>query len=121
VFPFVVVEKPAKFGDFLFGAAMAGEGMQHKLAGGAFKDAFERIGGKLAFRLLGGKAGRINVGALLHIAADEAFDGHNLHEFEDGGVAEVLSFGKRGVHIAYGGRAAVPEDVENIEFGSGGL
>ena len=91
--------------------------MQHKLAGGAFKDAFERVRGKLAFSFLGGKAGFVNMGALLFITAYQALDGHDLHEFQDGGVAEIPFFGKRGVDIADGGRAAVPKNVENIEFG----
>src|SRR5208282_982681 len=120
-FPFVFVEKAAKFGDFLFRAAMAGKGVQHKLAGGAIEDALEGIRGKLAFCLFGREAGFVNVGALFFIAADQALGSHDLHQFQDGGVAELSFFGKSIVHIAHGGRSAIPKHVENIEFGSGGF
>jgi len=100
---------------------MPGEGMEHKLAGRTIKYTIERVRCKLALGFLGGEASLVDMGALLLVATDEALGGHDLHQFQDGGVAQFPFCGECVVNVADGGGAAVPEDVQDIEFGCGGF
>src|SRR5215831_5131092 len=57
---------------------------------------------------------------LLLIAAHQAFVRHDLHEFQDGGVADRLGFAERPEDVADGRSAPLPQHVQNFELGVGG-
>ncbi len=116
---FVVVEKLANFSELGFRGFARGEGALHQQGGGTVEGAFQQVSGDLFLRLFSGAGRFVHVGALLFIAANEGFLGHDLHLFEDRGVLSWLALGDYGVDVADGGRAAAPEDGQDFQFGFG--
>src|SRR5579863_3911721 len=57
---------------------------------------------------------------LLLIALDQAFIRHDLHELQDGGVADRFGFAERGVHVANRGSAPLPKDSKDFQLAVGG-
>ena len=115
------VEQVAKLFNLLPGAALCCKGVQHQLARGPVKNAFEHVGGKLALGLFCGLLRFIHVGTLVLVAPDQALRGHDLHQLQHCGVAEGLFFAERFVDFANRGWAAIPEHLKYLQLSGCGL
>jgi 23S rRNA pseudouridine2605 synthase len=115
----VFVEQTAKLFNLLPGAALGSQGMQHQVARGAVKYALEHVCGELALSLFGGLLRFIDVSALVFVTADKPLAGHDLHEFQDGRVAESLFFLKCIMHVADCRRPAFPKYLQDLQLGCG--
>ena len=113
------IEQAAKLFDFFPGAALRRKGMKHQFAGGPVEDALQHVRGELALGLFGGLLRFIDVRALVFVTPHQSFGGHNLHEFQNGGVAESLLFVEGVVDFADGGRPAIPEHLKDLQLGGG--
>ena len=113
------IEKAAKLFDFFPGAALRRKGMKHQVAGGAVEHTLQHVRGELALGLFGGLLGFIDVRALVFVTPDQAFGGHDLHEFQNGGVAESFFFVEGVMDFADGGGPAIPENLKDLQLGGG--
>jgi len=95
--------------------------VEHEFLRRAVKDTLQYIGCKLALGFFRGLLRFVNVSALLFVAANQPFGGHNLHQFQNCGVAESFFFLQSIVDFADRGRAALPEDLKDLQLGSCGL
>jgi hypothetical protein len=56
--------------------------------------------------------------ALVRIAPQQAFCGHDLHQLQNGGVTRFAL--KLLMNAGNGARAGLPKDAENFDFSGGG-
>jgi len=117
----VFVEQVTKFFNFLPGAALRGQGMQHQLARGAVENALQHVGGKLPLGFFRRLLRFIDMRALILVAADQALCGHDLHQLQNSCVAGSLFFLQRFVDFANRGWSAIPEHLEDLQLTGGGL
>ena len=95
--------------------------MHHELAGRALKNSLQHVARQLAFGLFRRQACLIDVGTLGFVSADSPFCSHDLQEFQDAGVAQVLRLAQRLVNFAHRGGAARPQNTQNFQLCSGRL
>jgi 23S rRNA pseudouridine2605 synthase len=117
----VFVEQVAKLFNLLPRAALRGQRVQHQFSRGTVENALQHVGGKLALGLFLRLLRFIDMRALIFVAADETFHGHDLHELEYCRVAESLFRLQRFLDFANRGRSALPENLQDLQLGGGGL
>ena len=117
---FEVCEHLTHLGDLLGGGFSAGQRLHHEVGGRTAEGAIQEVTYQLPLGLLLRHPSLIDVGAGGFIPFDEAFGGHNLHEFQHRGVADFAVEHEGGVDVAHGAGTLVPEDAKDFEFGVGG-
>src|SRR5213594_4484848 len=121
VSPLVFVQKTPQFMQLFLGRSPALQRMDHQFARRALKYSLQHVANQLALSFRRWLACLINVRPLLFVSAHRALGGHDLQQLEHGGVAEVLLFPQRFVHIANRGRPALPQHAQNLQLRSGWL
>lgn len=115
-----LIEELSQFREVHFGRFAGRQSADHERLCRATEGALEQVTGKLALGPFAGFRGRVDMGALRFVAADEAFFGHDLHEFQDGAVLSAATARDDFMDVADSGRPDAPENRENFEFGVGG-
>jgi hypothetical protein len=114
-----LVEQLSNLGKLGRGDFFGGECAEDEVLGGAVECAVEEIAGEQLLRVLPGEAGAVDMGAEALAAFEQALFSHDLHLFEDGGVADLLA-AEGVVDLAHGSGAGGPEDIKDGEFGLSG-
>jgi hypothetical protein len=83
-------------------------------------NALQKMTRKLALRPFARFGRLVDVGALAFIAAQKPLFGHDLHEFQKGGVLRVASTANHLVNVAHRSAPHAPENCENFQFGVAG-
>src|SRR5580658_4828250 len=112
----MLLEDFADFGELLRSGPFGGESLQQEATGGAFKGAIDQVRDQRLLDLLTRDASLIYVRVGGLIADHQALLDHDLHEFENRGVAGPLGLFKDLLNFPYGAGAALPEDAENGEL-----
>src|SRR5882762_7642372 len=107
--PLVLVQKAAQLIQLFLGRPPSRERMNHQLACRALEHPLQDVPHELPLRFHRRLACFVNVGPLLFVSADSSLGGHNLQEFQNCGVAEVLLFAELFVDFPDRGRPALPE------------
>src|ERR1700712_4353438 len=114
-----LVEQLSNLGELGSGGFFGGEGAGEEVFGGAIERSVEEVAGEQLLGLLLGEAGAVDVRTEALTAFEQALFRHELHLFEDGGVADLLA-AEGIVDLTHSGGAGRPEDIEDGEFGLGG-
>ncbi len=114
-----LVEQLSNLSELGSGDFFGGECAEDEVLGGTIERAVEEVAGEQLLGLLLGEAGAVHVRTEAFAALEQALLSHELHLFEDGGVADLLA-ADGVVDLTHSGGAGRPEDIKDGEFGLGG-
>src|SRR5438309_6876475 len=108
VSPLVLVQKTPQLMQLFLGRSPALQRVDHQFACRALKHPLQHVANELALGFRRRLACLINVRPLFFVSAYRALGGHDLQQFQDSRVAEILLFLQRLVDFADRGRPALP-------------
>jgi len=89
---------------------------QHQLRRRAAESLFKQIIHKLLLGLLLRQPSSIDMRSFGFVPFDQSLLGHDLHQFEDGGVTGFAVLAERLMHLADSARPAAPEYSQNCQL-----
>src|SRR5260370_37895974 len=111
-----LVEQLSNLGECGSGDFFGGECAEDEVLGGAIERSVEEVAGEQLLGLLLGEAGAVHVRTEALATLEQALFSHELHLFEDRGVADLLA-AEGVVHLTHGGGAGGPEDIKDSQVG----
>src|SRR6185312_12266235 len=118
--PAMLRQHLADFVDFLGRGLAILEQMQNQLACRSGKHPLHQFAQQLALHPRGFTR-FVNMRLAILVAMYQPLGMHVLKQLEHAGVANGLVRPQAFVNLAHGGRAAIPKDAEDFDFGRGGL
>src|SRR6267143_3151130 len=106
--PLVLIQKTAQLIQLFFGRSPALQRMNHQFACRSLEHPLQDVADELPLGLRRRLACLINVRPLLFVSAHGALASHDLKQLQNSGVAEILLFPQRFVHLADRRRPALP-------------
>src|SRR5260370_21022651 len=104
--PLVFVQQTAQLIQLFLGRSPGLQRMAHQFPCRTLKHSLQHVPNELPLRFCRRLACFINVRPLLFVSSHRALSGHNLQQLQPPGVAQVLLFTQRFVHLANRGRPA---------------